>query len=95
MANQPLPVQVFPGLPDPNSGKIYHLQVGAFSTAEGAAMTAQIVKNAGFYVGGDVSGGAYRVLVVNIPASVVHLAVQRLAALGIQQIWVREQGPAR
>jgi hypothetical protein len=46
-------------------------------------------------VGGEASGGAYRVIVVNIPASVVHLAVQKLAALGFRQIWVREQGPAR
>jgi hypothetical protein len=88
-------VQVFPGLPDPNSGKIYHLQVGAFSTPEGAAATAQRIRNAGFYVGGEASGGTYRVIVVNIPASVVYLAVQKLASLGFGQIWVREQGPAR
>jgi hypothetical protein len=69
--------------------------VGAFSTPEGAAAAAQILKNAGFYVGGEISGGAYRVIVVNIPAAVVHLAVQKLGTLGFRQIWVREQGPAR
>jgi hypothetical protein len=82
-------------LPDPNNGKTYHLQIGAYSTPEGAAFAAQILKNAGFYVGGEVSNGAYRVIIVNIPAAVVHLAVQKLGSLGFRQVWVREQGPAR
>jgi hypothetical protein len=85
-----LNIQVLPGMPDPNSGKLYFLQVGAYSTQEGAVLAAQVLRNAGFYVSEERSGGMYRVTVVNIPASVVHLAVQRLATLGVRQVWVRE-----
>jgi cell division protein FtsN len=83
-------IEVLPGMPDPNSGKIHRLQVGAFSTPEGAATVAQQMRNAGFYVQEERNGGMYRVVVVNIPASVVHLAVERFAALGITQVWVRD-----
>ena len=88
-------VQVFPGLPNPSNGRTYNLQVGSFATPDSAALAALQIKNAGFYVSGEFSGGAYRVVVVNIPSAVVYLAVQRLASLGFSQIWVREQSPAR
>jgi len=85
-----LNVQVYPGMPDPNNGKIYHLQVGAYATREGSAFAAQTFRNAGFFAQENISGGVYLVTVVSIPASVVHLAVQKLATLGVKQIMLRE-----
>ncbi|MCL1931801.1 MAG: hypothetical protein FWF55_08290 [Treponema sp.] len=66
------------------------MQIGAYTTQENASLNAQILRNAGFVVSEERSGGLFRVSVVNIPASVVHLAVQRLGALGVRQIWVKE-----
>jgi cell division protein FtsN len=83
-------LQVIPGLPDPNSNKIYRLQVGSFSAPDAADRTAQIIQSAGFDVAQEFNGTYYRVLVVGIPAASVYPAAQRLGAMGIGQIWVRE-----
>jgi hypothetical protein len=84
-------VQVSPGLPNPNNGKIYQLQVGAFYSAEGAAKIAQIVRAAGFNVIQEMHGSLHRVVVANIPASMVHSVVLRLGNIGIKQVWIREK----
>ncbi|MDR0496965.1 MAG: SPOR domain-containing protein [Treponema sp.] len=83
-------IQILPGLPDPLSGRIHSLQVGAFSTPEAAARTAQMLGAAGFQAVYETSGLLYRVLAVNVPAAMIVPAIQRLGALGIRQIWVRD-----
>jgi basic membrane lipoprotein Med (substrate-binding protein (PBP1-ABC) superfamily) len=83
-------LEIIPGYPNPNNGKIYRLQVGSFSSPEAAAKVAQLVKDAGFDVAQELSDYNYRVLVTGIPASAVYPAMQRLGAIGIGQIWVRE-----
>jgi len=92
---QPLEVQVIPGLPNPGSGKMYLLQVGAYSTPEGAAGAVQLLRGANFYVVEELFGDIRRVIAANIPAAMVYPAIQRLAQLGIRQIWIREQIPVR
>jgi hypothetical protein len=83
------PLQIIPGLPDPNGNKIYRLQVGSFSAQEAAAKTAQFVRNAGFNVVQERDGSNFRVIVPDIPAAMVHSTAQRLGAIGIGEIWIR------
>jgi hypothetical protein len=84
------PIQIIPGLPNPNSGRIYHLQIGSFTAQDAAARTAQFVRNAGFHVvyERDMYNN-FRLIVPNVPAPMVHSTVQRLGAIGIGEVWIR------
>ena len=81
---------VSPALPDPSSGRVYRLQVGAFSTMDAANRISQLLSSVGFSVVQEHNGTTYRVLAVNVPAAMVHPAVQRLGVIGIAQVWIRE-----
>jgi hypothetical protein len=83
-------VMVMPGLPDPNGNKMYRLQVGAFNSQNAAAHTFRSLQDAGFNPVYEHSQNFFRVIVADVPASGVANTVQRLGAIGIRQIWVRE-----
>jgi hypothetical protein len=83
-------VQVIPGFPDPNNGRIYKLQVGSFYSEPGAALAYQQLVSAGFNATWEFSHNSYRVLVVGIPAANVYSTIYRLGSMGFRQIWVRE-----
>jgi len=83
-------MQIIPGLPDINSGKIYRLQVGAYSASNMANWVAELVRSAGFDVEQENAGSIYRVLAVGIIADDVYSATVRLGSLGFGQVWVRE-----
>jgi len=83
-------VQLIPGLPNPNSGKTYRLQVGTYSAIESAARAMRQLQAAGFDVAQEPIGTMFRVLAVGISAQNVLGAAQRLGAIGFGQIWVRE-----
>jgi cell division protein FtsN len=96
---QPLPVyqypqgadvQIIPGIPDPNSGRLYRLQVGAYSAQDTAVQAARLIQAAGFNAALEQAGGIYRALAMDIPAASVYAAASRLAQVGFRQIWVRE-----
>jgi cell division septation protein DedD len=84
------PMRIIPGLPSPNSGRIYSLQIGSFAGPDAAAKTAQFIRNAGFHVVYERDGYNYRVVVPNVQAQMVHSTIQRLGALGIGEVWVRQ-----
>jgi len=88
---QPMDLNIIPRLPDPNNGKVYYLQIGAFSTIESAMDVSQRVINAGFDAFLEFNGFAYRVLVKDIPSSLVYSAAQKLNTIGIREIWLRER----
>jgi hypothetical protein len=83
-------MQVIPGLPNPNNGKIYRLQVGSFSSPEAAENVVRVIRDAGFKVIQELNDYHYRVLVLDVPAASVYPALQKLGTLGIGQVWVRE-----
>ncbi|MDR1839171.1 MAG: SPOR domain-containing protein [Treponema sp.] len=87
--NQP-PVQLIPGLPDANSGKVYRLQIGAYSTPETAARAVELLLSAGFNVELELSNPVYRVVVTGINARDVQPVSVRLGSFGFNQIWVRD-----
>jgi cell division protein FtsN len=83
-------VQIKPGIPDKNSGKIYKLQVGAFSSIDTATAVYQQVRAAGFDGVLEQAGTWYRVLATGISAANVYAAAQRLGAVGFKEVLVRE-----
>jgi len=83
-------VMVSPGLPDPNVNKMYRLQVGAFNSQNAAANTFRSLQDAGFNPVYEHSQNFFRVIIADVPASGVASTVQRLGAIGIRQVWVRE-----
>ena len=83
-------ITVIPGLPNPNSGRLYQLQVGAFSSLESATQAYQLLRAAGFDTVQEQGGNVYRVYARGVPAQVVQYAAQRLGVMGFRQVWVRE-----
>jgi rare lipoprotein A len=83
-------VQIIPGIPDPNSGRLYRLQVGAYSGQDAAVRAAQQIQAAGFNAALEQAGAVYRALAMDIPAASVYAAASRLGSAGFRQIWVRE-----
>jgi cell division protein FtsN len=77
-------------LPDANSGKVYRLQVGAYSSMESAAKTVELLLSAGFNVELELSNPVYRVVITGINARDVQPVSVRLGSFGFNQIWVRE-----
>jgi cell division septation protein DedD len=89
---KPVEVEIIPRLPDPANGKVYRLQIGAFSASDTAYKTALAARAAGFDVAleRNENGSIHRALVINVPSAMVNYAAQRLGQIGIKQIWVRE-----
>ena len=83
-------VRIIPALPDPDNGKIYRLQVGAFSLPETAGRVLQRLEDAGFETAWEQYGSMQRVFAANIRAADVYSAVQRLGEAGFSEVWVRE-----
>ena len=83
-------IVIIPGLPDPHSSKVYRLQVGAYSGTGSASFTMRLVESAGFVAVQERYGNLLRVFVDDVPSRNVQSAVQRLAALGFKQVWVRD-----
>jgi cell division protein FtsN len=82
-------VRVIPGYPDPASGKIYNLQVGAYSTANAANNAERLLKSQGFNVTQELTKPYYRLVVTNVPAAMVYATVQRLGAIGVEEVIIR------
>jgi cell division protein FtsN len=75
--------------PDPNSDRVFSLQVGAYASADRAWFVREQLNSAGF----EASLEAYREytrVTVGIQARDVQFAVQRLYVLGFTHIWIRE-----
>jgi len=83
-------VMVTPGLPDPNTNRLYRLQVGAFNSQNAAANTFRSLQDAGFNPVYENSQNFFRVIIADVPAASVASTVQRLGSIGIRQVWVRE-----
>jgi cell division septation protein DedD len=84
-------IWVTPGIPNPNSNRLYQLQVGAYSGYEAAAQAFQLLRSAGFNAAYDQIGNVYRIYADGVPAQTVQYAVQRLGIMGFVQVWVREE----
>jgi hypothetical protein len=83
-------IKIIPSLPNPNSGKTYRLQVGAFSVPDSAARTMQQLRAVGLTAAQEQYGSLLRVSAVGVRAADVYAAVQKLEAAGFKEVWIRE-----
>jgi len=83
-------IRVIPGLPDPNSAKIYRIQVGSYAVHNTADIMAQRLKTAGLYTDFEFYNSLKRVIVPGIRASDACTVVQMLESLGFAEVWIRE-----
>ena len=84
-------IKIIPKLPDPNNGKVYRIQVAAFSHAALAQVCFDRLKTAGFSPAYEQNGSLYRVVISGIKAADVSYAAQRLSAAGFTEAWLREE----
>jgi rare lipoprotein A (peptidoglycan hydrolase) len=84
-------IRVIPNLPDPQSGKVYRIQVGAFSQAALAQVCFERVRTAGLSPAYEINGNLYRVVLSGIRAADVYYTAQRLGAAGFTEAWIREE----
>ena len=82
--------QIIPGLPNPNTNKVYRLMVGTYLGVDSAFPVYKQLQAAGFEVAQEQAGDMCKVFVAGIPASRVYYAAKRLGAIGFQQIWIQE-----
>jgi len=82
--------QIIPGLPNPNTDKVYRLLVGTYPGVDGAFRIHQQLQAAGFDVIQEQMGDMCKVFAADIPASRVYYAAKRLGAIGFSQIWIQE-----
>jgi len=82
--------QIIPGLPNPNTDKVYRLLVGTYPGVDSAFRIYQQLQAAGFDVVQEQAGDMCKVFAAGIPASRVYYAAKRLGAIGFPQIWIQE-----
>jgi len=82
--------QIIPGLPNPNTNKVYRLLVGTYPGVDSAFPVYQQLQAAGFEVVQEQAGDMCKVFAAGIPASRVYYAAKRLGAIGFPQIWIQE-----
>jgi len=87
----PANIRVIPALPDPNSSRVYRLQVGAYSVHSTAERIAQQLCAAGLQAGIEYHNSLTRVVVQDVRASDAASIVQTLGLMGFQEIWIREK----
>jgi rare lipoprotein A len=84
-------IKIIPNLPDPNSGKVYRIQVGSFSQAALAQACFERLRTAGLSPAYEINGSLYRVVLSGIRAADVSYTAQRLNAVGFTEAWIREE----
>ena len=83
-------IRVLPGIPDPNTNRVYSLQVGNYPTEAHALQIVQQLRGIGFEAVHEQQAGLFRVFVIGVPAASVNFAVQRLLVMGYTEIWILE-----
>jgi cell division septation protein DedD len=89
--SSPSNIKIIPKLPDPNNGKVYRIQVAAYSRVALAQVCFDRLKSAGFSPSYEQNGNLYRVVISGIRAADVAYAAQRLGAIGFTEAWIREE----
>ena len=85
------PVKIIPKMPDPQSKKIYRVQVGAFSNTTTAQNCYDRVKNAGYSPSFEKYNNLYRVVISGVKASDMPKIAQGLGSAGFTEVWLREE----
>jgi hypothetical protein len=86
----PLGVKVRPRMPDPRSGLVYRVQVGAYLKAGNAESSFNRLRAAGFSPAYERKGNYHRVIISGVRAADMRDVVRRLGSAGFSEVWLRE-----
>jgi cell division protein FtsN len=75
----------------PRPGRVYRLQVGAFTVERNAARTLNRLKDAGFSPRYERHGRYLRVVLSGVRAADVRAYAERITGAGFSEIWCREE----
>jgi hypothetical protein len=89
-SSPPPDVKIVPNISSLKDQKLYKLQVGAFVHKTAADDLANVLDREGFSLSHEKSGKWNRVIITGIRGSDVGAVAERLGAVGIKTIWVRE-----
>jgi cell division protein FtsN len=78
-------------MPNPYSSGFYRVQVGAFTSNGLAQQCFARLLSAGFSPAYEPYGNVNRIVLPGIRAADMALIVQRLAAAGFSEVWIREE----
>jgi rare lipoprotein A len=78
-------------MPDLRSGKLYRLQVGAFSNEVNAREAIFRLREVGFEPAYEFYGGYCRVVITGVRAPDIETVVGRIGAAGFGQVFIREE----
>ena len=90
MYRQP-PITIIPAMPNPYSPGLYRVQLGAFSSNGLAQQCFSRLLSAGFSPSYEPYSNVTRVVLPGIRAADMALIVERLAAAGFNEAWIREE----
>jgi hypothetical protein len=86
----PPEVKIVPKISSLKDEKLYKLQVGAFTHQKAADDLAATLRKEGFFPDHEKSGAWNRVVITRVRGSDVGGVAERLGAVGIKTVWVRE-----
>jgi len=86
----PTQIRVIPGLPDPNSPRIFRIQVGSYSVHNTADIMAQRIRATGLQVDIEYYNSLKRVIVPGVRAADVCTIIQMLESLGFAEVWIKD-----
>ena len=86
------PIKVIPAMPNPNGNTVHRVQVGAFGNAGLAQQCFNRLCSAGFspVFEPEPYRSLKRIVLPGIKAADMAVVVQRLAAAGFNEVWIRE-----
>ena len=87
----PVPVKVTPRMPDPRSGLVYRVQVGAFVNTGNVRRVFDRLQAAGFRPAYERHGVYYRVVIPGVRAADMSGVIRRLGSAGFSDAWLREE----
>jgi rare lipoprotein A len=81
-----------PRMPDPASSGVYRVQVGSYADPQNAQVVAESLVRAGLSPAYEQYGQVWRVVIPGISARQLSAVSQQLGALGIGEVWIRQEG---
>jgi rare lipoprotein A len=78
-------------MPDLGNGKVYRLQVGAFSNEINAREAVFRLREVGFDPAYEFYGGYCRVVITGIRAPDMEIVISRIGTAGFGQVFIREE----
>jgi len=86
----PVQIRVIPCLPNPDSRRVYRIQVGSYAVHNTADLMARRLTDAGLQAGIEYYNSLKRVFVSGVSAADAVTVVRTLEFLGFQEVWIRE-----